>query len=61
MRQSTSSQYKSSKGAKIGLPNRKAKALLDSRVADYAAMVSRVGWKANEGAFHQPGSMQGPR
>jgi hypothetical protein len=41
-----------------GPPNRKIKAKLDARVRDYAAMVSRVDFKAPDGAYHRPGSMK---
>lgn len=39
----------------------KAAIALDARRADYSRMVDNRDFKAPEGAYHRPGSMQGPR
>lgn len=39
----------------------KAATALEVRRADYSRMVNQQGWKAPEGTYHRPGSMQGPR
>lgn len=46
---------------KAGPPNRKAALRLARRIYDYSRMIEDKDFKAPQGAYHRPGSMQGPR